>query len=94
MYMEVLMEQTMNITEARSRLTRLPEELGATDTVKITRKNDPVLAVLSWDFYEALVETLEILGDEETMSALKKGVAAVKEGRTVELEDLERELGS
>ena len=88
------MEQTMNITEARSRLTRLPEELGATDTVKITRKNDTVLAVLSWDFYEALVETLEILGDEETMSALKKGVAAVKGGRTVELEDLERELGS
>ena len=92
MYKEVVVEQTMNISEARTRLTKLPEELGNTNAVRITRKQEPVLAVLSWDFYETLIETLEILGDEEMRVSLNAGIRAIREGRTVDVEALSEEL--
>jgi PHD/YefM family antitoxin component YafN of YafNO toxin-antitoxin module len=92
MYMEDYMEQSMNISEARTRLTRLPEELGATSAIRITRKQEPVLAVLSWEFYETLMETLEILGDEASRNALREGIRALRQGRTISVEDLAREL--
>jgi len=92
MYKEAAMEQTMNISEARTRLTKLPEELGNTNAVRITRKQEPVLAVLSWDFYETLIETLEILGDEEMRVSLNAGIRAIREGRTVDVEALSEEL--
>jgi len=38
------------------------------------------LAVLSWDQYEALVETLDILGDEEQTAQLRRAVAEIKAG--------------
>lgn len=86
------MEQSMNISEARARLTRLPEELGATNAIRITRKQEPVLAVLSWEFYETLMETLEIMGDEASSKALKEGIHALRQGRTINIDDLAKEL--
>ena len=84
----------MPIVEARNELTSLPERLGHThDTVTVTRRGKPVLAILPWDDYEALVETLEILSDEELLPRLRQGIKELKAGKTIPWETVKRKLG-
>jgi PHD/YefM family antitoxin component YafN of YafNO toxin-antitoxin module len=82
--------------EARKHLTTLPEEfehepeLGA---VAVTRRGKPVLAVMPWELYEAVIETLEIMGDEEQMKALRQGLRELEEGKLIPWEEVKAELG-
>ena len=84
------------MAEARKQLPKLADalekhpEIGA---VKITRHGKPVLAVLSWDLYESVVETMEIMSDPELMAAFRQGVKDMKEGRAIPLEQFKREHG-
>src|SRR5579864_5669948 len=84
------------MAEARKRLPKLADalekhpELGA---VTITRRGKPVLAVLSWDLYESLVETMEIMSDPQMMAAFRQGVKELQEGKAIPLEQFKRELG-
>src|SRR5216684_391014 len=94
------MEDTLSIVEAREQLTRLPEQFDEelktrrnVSAIKVTRHNKPVLAILPWELYESIVETLEILGDEELMAALREGIRDIEIGRTVSAEDVKAELG-
>ena len=34
-------------------------------------RTEPVLAVMPWDLFESIVETLEIMGDMDMMDALR-----------------------
>ena len=80
------MPRTMPIIEARKKLTTLPELLESspdTGAVEITRRGRPVLALMSWDLYESLLETMEILGDEEMRRLFRQGVREVKAGKGV-----------
>ncbi len=89
------MIRTMPIVEARNKLTTLPEEFARepeVGAVAVTRRGKPVLAVMPWELYEAIVETLEILGDEDLMAALRQGIKEAAEGRTVPWEDAKAEL--
>ncbi len=84
----------MPMVEARNELTSLPERLGhPPDTVTVTRRGKPVLAILPWDDYEALVETLEILSDEELLPRLRQGIKELKAGKTIPWETVKRKLG-
>ena len=84
------------MAEARKRLPKLADtlekhpEIGA---VTITRRGKPVLAVLSWDLYESLVETMEIMSDPEMMAAFRQGVKEMEQGKAIPLEQFKRELG-
>jgi antitoxin YefM len=51
----------LTITQARRGLLNLPERLARVPerAVTITRRGRPVLAVMPWEFYESIVETLE-----------------------------------
>ena len=42
---------------------------------------------MAWDDYEALVETLEILDDPETMDALRRAGAQIEAGEGKPFED-------
>lgn len=55
-------------------------------------ENKPVTFSL-WDRYESLVETLEIMGDEDLMAALRKGIREVDEGKTIPWETVKAKLG-
>jgi hypothetical protein len=46
-----------------------------------------------WDRYESLVETLEIMGDENLMAALRKGIREIDEGKTIPWETVKAKLG-
>ena len=84
------MTRSMSMIEARSTLTHLPEELGA---VAVTRRGKPVLAVLPWELYEAIMETLEIMEDADLMAALRRSIQEATCGQAIPWETAKAELG-
>ena len=81
------------ITEARNRFMKLPDQAAKDEVLAVTRRNKEVLAVMSWELYEGLLETLEILSDPELMNNLKRGIEDVKAGRTHSLKEAYERLG-
>lgn len=82
------------ITEARHELTSLPERLAKEPTaVTVTRRGKPVLAIMPWEFYESIMETLEIMGDEDFMKSLRQGIREAREGKGIPWEKAKRDLG-
>ncbi len=90
------MPRALPIVEARNKLTSLPElfeqepDLGA---VTVTRRGKPVLAVMPWELYEAILETLEIMGDENLMAALRQGIQQAQAGQGIPWEQAKTEMG-
>ena len=83
----------MPIIKARDRLTSLPEELAEEPgAIAVTRRGEPVLAILPWELYESIVETLEILSDEGLMAALRQSIKEVSEGKAVSWDRAKKEL--
>ncbi len=90
------MIKTMPIIEVRRKLTTLCEEFEQepeTGAIAVTRRGKPILAVMPWELYESIVETLEIMGDEELMQALRLGIKDIEEGRTSSMDEVKQELG-
>ena len=93
-YKMALMSE-LTISEARKVLLNLPEKLARTSerAMTITRRGRPVLAILPWEFYESIVETLEILGDPEMVQALRESLEDLKGGRVVSNAEAKKRLG-
>jgi antitoxin YefM len=84
------------MVEARKRLTNLPEELAKHPEIgalTITRRGKPVLAVMSWELYESVTETLEIMSDPEMLAAFRQGVRDLQQVNTYPWEQVKKELG-
>lgn len=87
------MEHEMTITEARDRLTQVPDELARDNVpLTVTRHGQPVLAVLPWELYEGLLETLDILSDANMRGALRESLRDLEAGEMVPLDDLIAEM--
>ena len=81
------MLSNLSITDARQELTSLPEKLAQQGgTLAITRRGKPVLAVMTWQHYEAILETLEIYGDINLMTNLRQGIAEAKSEQGIDWE--------
>ena len=84
----------LSTVDARRTLTKLPEELGNNPaTIAVTRRGKPVLAIMTWEDYQAILETLEILSDEKTVQQLRRSIKEVKEGKTIPREEAKSRLG-
>lgn len=85
----------LTISEARKALLHLPEKLARTPdrAMTITRRGQPVLAILPWEFYESIVETLEVLGDPELVTALRESLEDLERGRVVSHAEAKKRLG-
>jgi len=89
------MTRTLPIMEARKQLNSLPETLmreGEIDVMEITRRGKPVLAVLPWELYEAIAETLDVMADHEMMVKLRQSLKEMGDGATVSWEEARQEL--
>ena len=85
--------ENIPIVQARAMLSQLPERLSAENrAVALTRHGKPVLAVMPWDLFESIMETMEIMGDAEMMAALRQGIEDVREGNLIPLEQVKAEL--
>lgn len=87
------MTQKLTISEARERLTQLPDDLQDREAAVILRRGKPVLAVLPWELYETILETLEVMSDPETVASLRRGIADIEAGRVYDLDETFEELG-
>ena len=89
------MTESMSIIEARNKLTSLPEQFAAEPepgVVAVTRRGEPVLAILPWDLYESITETLDVLGDEASMATLRHGIREIAAGKAIPWEQAKREI--
>ena len=83
------------IIEARKKLTSLPEEFAREPekgAIAVTRRGEPVLAIMSWDLYEAIIETLEVMADPELMSSLRQSIKEVEQGQAIPWDRAKKEL--
>ena len=90
------MTETLSMMEARAKLTGLPEEFERspeTGAVTVTRRGKPVLAVMPWELFDSITETLEILSDEKLMKALRKSLQEARKGRTHSMAEVSKKLG-
>ena len=88
------MLRELPMTEARHELTSLPERLARhPGVVAVSRRGRPVLAIMPWEFYESLMETLEILSDRDFVKTLRQGIRELQEGKAVSWEKAKKELG-
>lgn len=96
-----MIEHTLSISEAQKELTRLPEQFEEQpEAVTVTRYGKPVMAILAYDTYKSLVETIdslletiEILHDEELMATFRESVKELAEGQGQPLDSVLKELG-
>lgn len=105
---DAVTEQILSISEAQRELTQLPEQFEqGLETATITRYGKPVMTIVPAETYkkmretidalqeqlDGLLETIEILQDEETMSAFRRSMQDIEAGRTVSLDDAMKKLG-
>jgi len=85
----------LTISEARKAFLDLPEKLAREPerAVIITRRGQPVLAVLPWEFYESLVETLEVLSEPELVAELRESIKDIERGRLLSHKEVGARLG-
>ena len=85
--------QKLSITEARKKFMKLPDQAAKHQILAVTRRNKEIMAVMSWELYEGLLETLEVLSDPKLMNHLKKAISDVKAGSTHSLFEVHERLG-
>ena len=58
------------------------------------RRGKPVLAIMTWEDYQAILETLEILGDNDAVEQLRRSIKEVKEGKQISWKEAKGRLGA
>ena len=89
------MTKEMTIVEARTRLTQLSDELqgGRDSAITVTRRGRPVMALMSYDLYDSIMETLEVMSDPELMAQLRQSIREAESGQLIAWEDIKTENG-
>ncbi|MDP2210273.1 MAG: type II toxin-antitoxin system Phd/YefM family antitoxin [Candidatus Aquicultor sp.] len=80
--------KVVSSAEARASLASLLneiEDLG--EHVIITRRGKPLAILLSYEEYERLLETLDVLSDPELMKAVQEGEEDIKRGDIASLNE-------
>lgn len=82
------MERQLSIGEAREQFTRLADQFEREreahvnpEPITVTRHGKPVFTIVPQELYEAIIETLEVMGDEELMVALRQGIKEAEQGK-------------
>ena len=80
---------------ARANLTGLSRELKKHPgtVVRITHRGKSAMALMSSDFYDTLLETLEVMSDPSAVEALRRSLADISAGRVHSLGDVAARLG-
>lgn len=85
--------EQISIAKARAMMSQLPELLSSENqAMAVTRHGKPVMAMMSWDLFESIMETMDIIGDSDLMTALRRSVEDVRAGHLIPLEQVKGEL--
>lgn len=83
---------TLDITEARRKLTKMDERLRVNPVIWVTRHDKRAFAIVDTEMMETVLETMEILADPEACEMLHKSLADIRAGRVHDHEDVKSEL--
>ncbi len=87
------MKNFLSATEARKQLFQLIKTIDKPDSeVIITIDGKPKVVLVSYEYYEGLLETLDIMSDPEAVKGIEEGLADIKAGRTIPLEEVIKEF--
>ena len=77
------------ITKAKSKLLDIIRKIESSDdTVAITKNGIPEAVLLSMNKFEGLVETLEILSDENVMKSIRKSIKEAGQGKWLDFDEV------
>ena len=80
--------QTMNLIEAKDKLSQLVESVESThNAITITRHGRPAAVLVSADDLQQLTDTVEWLNDPLTATELAEAAADIDAGRTMSVAD-------
>ena len=86
------MPKTVPVREFRTHLAELLDDVAdRREHVTITRRGRPAAVLVPIDEYGALEETAEILSDEDTLTAIRRGLDDLAAGDVVPLEQVRDE---
>lgn len=86
------MSKSVPVRELRSRLADLLDEVAdRREHVTVTRRGRPAAVLIPVDEYEALEETAEILSDDVTLQAIRRGLEDLANEDVVPLEQIRAE---
>ena len=91
------MEQTLTVTQARRELLDLSKKFARgklRQAISVTRRGKPVLALVPWELYDSLLETLEIMSDHRLMERLAQSIREAGTGKTIPLDKLRKKLNA
>jgi len=81
-------EEYISVSAAKSQLLEIVRRVEDENSkVVITKNGTPRAVVLSYDDFDGLLETIDILADSGTVKSLRKGLKDIKEGRVVSLDE-------
>ena len=86
------MVKQLSISETRKRITSLEDDLSFNDTISVTNHGKEVFALLRWDTYESIAETLDIISDEVLYDELKIGIKQFENNNLIDFEDFKKSL--
>ena len=86
------MVKQLSISETRKRITSLEDDLSFNDTISVTNHGKEVFALIRWDTYESIAETLDIISDEALYDELKIGVKQFENNSLIDFEDFKKSL--
>lgn len=83
------MSETVNVTEAKTRLSELVAAVATTqDHVEITRNGQQAAVLVSYEELAALRETIAVLSDARAVAEIAEADADIVAGDTIDVEDL------
>ena len=85
----VEIQKIIPITRVKRELLDIIKEIGEEDaTVAVTKNGVPVGVIMTPERYEALLETIEILGDKSVLKSLAASARDFEAGRVHEHADV------
>ena len=86
------MVKQLSISETRKRITSLENDLSFNDTISVTNHGKEVFALIRWDTYESIAETLDIISDETLYDDLKIGIKQFESNSLIDFEDFKKSI--
>ena len=80
---------TLSVAAARGSFSKIVEAAEIQhERFEVTRNGNRVAVLLGADDYDALLETLAILSDSESLGAIRTGIDELKGGETYSVEEV------
>lgn len=80
---------TLPLTKAKRELTDLVKQIEEfQDVVAITKNGSPTAALIDLDYYEGLLETIEILSNPKIMGSLQRSKKQIKHHRLIDEDEV------